>query len=240
MSVYSEQIMSLDVAYKRQLELKEIVDRLKKQLEDDNKQYVVMLEAQKLLATVSDSNTKEILDYITGIINKALFELFPYDRQKIYLEKKLHANQYPHIVVRLESSDGDKRDLEFQTGTGERQVISFLFVVCLIEVRKGRKLLVMDELFSGLHPEAKRIIIDILQIFAENGFQFAMVEYGVNNVGKIYLVEKPNKSASITPMNGVYSNEVFVFNRPAEEIDKSISVDEETDDNFDDSAAVNQ
>ncbi len=238
MSAYTEQILTYDVAFKRQQELKETVDNLRKQLEEENKQYVVMLEAQKLLATVSDSNTKEILDYITGIINKALFELFPYDRQRIYLEKKLHAGQYPHIVVRLESSDGDKRDLEFQTGTGERQVISFLFVVCLIEVRKGRKLLVMDELFSGLHPEAKRIIIDILQIFAENGFQFAMVEYGVDSVGKLYIVEKPNKTATITPLDGEYNGEVFIFNRPAEEIDKSITVDEEYEDDFSDSSAV--
>ena len=63
-------------------------------------------------------------------------------------------------------------------------------------------------------------------VFAEEGFQFAMVEYGVNDLGRIYLVEKPGAEATITPMDGVYNNEVFVFNRPPEEVDLTVRVEE--------------
>ena len=231
MSAFSQQIMAIDVAYKKKVELKDKIDSLVEQLDSYNKQYIVMLEAQKLLATVSDDNTTAVLDYITGIINKALSELFPHDVRRIYLEKKLHAGQHAHIVVKLENSEGRERDLTLQSGTGLRQTISFLFVISLIEIRKSRRILLMDELLSGLHPEAKRVITDIMQIFAEEGFQFVMVEYGVDDVGRLYLVEKPDKTATITPLDGTYHNEVFVFNRPIEEVDKSISVDEE-DDNF--------
>lgn len=84
----------------------------------------------------------------------------------------------------------------------------------------------MDELLSGLHPEAKNIIMDIVQIFADEGFQFAMVEYGVDSVGRLYLVEKPTDTATVTPFDGKYNNEIFVFNRPVEEVDKTIFVDE--------------
>lgn len=87
----------------------------------------------------------------------------------------------------------------------------------------------MDELLNGLHPEAKRIVMDIVQIFAEEGFQFVMVEYGVDDKGRIYLVEKPNEIATVTPFDGVYHNEIFVFNRPPEEVDLSIRVDEESE-----------
>ena len=94
----------------------------------------------------------------------------------------MYQGQHAHINIKLTGSNGKVRDLTLQSGTGLRQVISFLFVLSLIEIRKGRRLLLADELLSGLHPEAKRIVTDIIQIFAEEGFQFAFVEYGVNNL----------------------------------------------------------
>ena len=191
-----------------------------------NIQYVNMIEAQQLLTTVSDSNTTAVLDYITGIINKTLGELFPHDSRRIYLEKSMYQGQHAHINIKLTGTNGKTRDLTLQSGTGLRQVISFLFVLSLIEIRKGRRLLIADELLSGLHPEAKRIVTDIISIFADEGFQFAFVEYGVNNLGKVYLVEKPGAVATVTPMDGVYNNEVFVFNRPPEEVDLSLHVEE--------------
>ncbi|MBR4315034.1 MAG: hypothetical protein IKP66_09015, partial [Lachnospiraceae bacterium] len=88
----------------------------------------------------------------------------------------------------------------------------------------------MDEILSGLHPEAKRIVMDIVKIFADEGFQFVMVEYGTDDVGKLYLVEKPGAVATVTPLGeDTYHNQVFVFNRPPEDVDLSIFVDEGAD-----------
>jgi predicted ATPase len=157
------------------------------------------------------------LNYITSVINRALTELFPNDTRRIYLEKTLYHNQHPHVNVVLETSDGKQRDLATQSGNGLRQVISFLFVLSLIEIRKGRRLLIMDEVLNGLHPEAKKIIKRIMEIFSEEGFQFIMVEYGMDDIGRLYLVEKPDTKATVTPLDGVYNNEVFMFNRPTEE-----------------------
>lgn len=224
MSVYTSRINDLRAAYKAKMQLQERIDKLVDDIGDMNKQYVVMLEAQQLLSTVSNNNTNAVLDYITGVINKALSELFPYDTRRIYLEKSLHAGQKAHIKVKVETSDGKERDLTLQSGTGLRQIISFLFVISLIEIRKGRRILLMDELLSGLHPEAKRVVMDIVQIFAEEGFQFVMVEYGVDDVGKIYLVEKPDKVATVTSLDGNYENQIFVFNKPPEvEFDRNIT-----------------
>lgn len=229
MSKYTQSILALEQNYLQARGIKEKVDNLVAKLDDMNNRYVVMLEAQQLLATVSDNNTTAVLDYITGIINKTLGELFPHDSRRIYLEKKLYQGQYAHINIKLTGTEGRTRDITLQTGTGLRQVISFLFVLSLIEIRKGRRILLADELLSGLHPEAKRIVMDIITIFAEEGFQFAFVEYGVNNVGRIYIVEKPNEVATVTPIDGVYNNEVFIFNRPPEEVDLSIHVEEGED-----------
>lgn len=229
MSVISERVQELSYAYQQKVALEQKINDMSDKLNHLNMQYVVMLEAQQLLATVSDDNTTSVLYYITGIINKALGELFPYDERRIYLERYLHAGQHAHIKVKLVNSEGRERDLALQSGTGLRQVVSFLFVISLIEIRKGRRILLMDELLSGLHPEAKKVVEDIIRIFADEGFQFVMVEYGIDDLGKIYLVEKPDKIATVTPLDGNYNNEVFVFHRPVEQIDKNIYVDEGED-----------
>lgn len=229
MSQFTHDILVIEQKYIQAQDIKAKIDVLTAKLGNMNNQYVVMMEAQQLLATVSDANTTAVLDYITGIINKTLGELFPHDSRRIFLEKTMHNGQHAHINIKLTGSGGKTRDLTLQSGTGIRQVISFLFVLSLIEIRKGRRLLLADELLSGLHPEAKRITMDIVQIFAEEGFQFAFVEYGVNDVGRVYLVEKPNKIATVTPLDGVYNNEVFVFNRPPEDVDLTIHVDEAED-----------
>ena len=230
MSRFSQEIMSYNSEYQSAQTLQAKVDKMIKQLEEKNQQYLVMLEAQKLLVSISDQNTNAVLDYITGIINKTLGELFPHDSRRIYLEKTMYKGQYAQINIKLTGTNGKTRDLQLQTGTGLRQVISFLFILSTIEIRKGRRLLLADELLSGLHPEAKRIVMEILQIFAEDGFQFAFVEYGVNDVGRIYMVEKPNAVATVTPLDGKYNDEVFIFNRPPESVDLSIRVDEEEPD----------
>lgn len=226
MSQFTNEIVIIEQNYKQAQDIKTNIDVLTTKLNDMNIQYVNMIEAQQLLTTVSDSNTTAVLDYITGIINKTLGELFPHDSRRIYLEKSMYQGQHAHINIKLTGTNGKTRDLTLQSGTGLRQVISFLFVLSLIEIRKGRRLLIADELLSGLHPEAKRIVTDIISIFADEGFQFAFVEYGVNNLGKVYLVEKPGAVATVTPMDGVYNNEVFVFNRPPEEVDLSLHVEE--------------
>lgn len=229
MSRYTANIMSLEAQYNQIQEIKHKIDLLAERLKDLNNSYVVMLEAQQLLTTVSDENTRVVLDYITGIINKALGELFPHDSRRIYLEKTMYRGQHAHINIKLTGTNGKTRDLQLQSGTGLRQTISFLFVLSLIEIRKSRRILLADELLSGVHAQAKRILMDVIKIFAEEGFQFIFVEYGVDNVGRIYIVEKPNDVATVTPIDGVYNNEVFIFNRPPEDVDLSIRVDEEED-----------
>ena len=216
MSQYSQYIQRLRFEIEQRDSNIQKAEKIQDTINELERKYVDMLEAQQLLATISEENSNKVLSYITSIINRALSELFPHDTRRVYLEKTLHANQHAHINVVLETSEGRKRDLTIQSGTGLRQVISFLFVLSLIEIRKGRRLLMMDELLSGLHPEAKAIVVRIMTIFAEEGFQFVMVEYGVNELGKIYLVEKPDSTAKVTALDGEYNNEVFVFNRPLE------------------------
>ena len=218
MSQFTRAIMEMENQHNQSVAIQARIDQLITKLGDMNTRYANMLEAQQLLTAVSDENTTAVLDYITGIINKTLGELFPHDSRRIFLKKTMYQGQHAHITVQLTGTNGKVRDLTLQSGTGLRQVISFLFVLCLIEIRKGRRLLLADEVLNGMHPVAKAVVCDIIRVFAEEGFQFMMVEYGVNDLGRIYLVEKPGEVATVTPMDGNYNNEIFVFNRPVEEM----------------------
>ena len=223
MSVFSQSIARYEVRLKEQKDLLVDLEALGERVKDMNQRYAVMIEAQQLLGAVSEQNTNYVLDYVTGVINKTLAEMFPHDIRRVFLEKHMHAGKYPHIRVKLLTSTGEVRDLVMQSGTGQRQVISFLFVVCLIELRKCRRILLMDEILSGVHITAKKVIMDIMQIFAEEGFQFVFIEHaGMENFGRRYIIEKPDTTASATLYDGEYNHEVFVFNRPVEEVDASI------------------
>lgn len=224
---YNEKVAELEARFNQVEQCRKRIDALVVKLGEMNSELAVMLEAQQILTTVSNDNTEAVLSYITGIINKTLGEIFPHDTRRIYLEKTMYQGQHAHINLRLVGTNGVVRDIQLQAGTGLRQVISFLFVLSLIEVRKGRPFLISDELLNGLHPKAKRIVMEIIKIFAEEGFQFVMVEYGVDDLGKIYIVEKPDDTAIVSPLNkDCYENEVFVFTRPKEDVDMSILVDE--------------
>ena len=211
MSEYTNAIAQLEERYNQIVFAQKKIDELAERLKVVGHEYEVMIEAQQLLSAVSDANTTAVLNYVTSIINRALSQLFPNDVRRIYLEKELFQGQYAHITLKLEGSNGKIRDLNLQTGTGLRQIISFLFVISLIEIRKGRRIFLADELLSGLHAEAKKVVVDIIKIFSDDGFQFAFVEYGIDNLGKIYLVEKPGDTATITPIDSTtYNNEIFI------------------------------
>lgn len=181
-------VVKANIENRRRIESR--VKVLQKSLLEKQTLYVRMLNAQKVLSTVSDDNTRATLDFVTGMVNKVLLELFPKEPYTIKLENKLHAGTKPHIVMELLDFKGNVLDVSTQSGDGIKQVICFMYVVCLIEIRKGRRLVILDERLNGLHRSAKKCIASIMSILAKGGFQFLFVEYGLNDFGKIYNVER--------------------------------------------------
>ncbi len=227
---YANVLASLNRDLKDKEKYEKRVLKGREELAKAQQDYVNLLNAQKLLSTVSDDNTEATLLFVSGVINKALAEIFKGDTRRIYLSKKLYGGYKPHIVVELENSKGERLDMSIQNGTGLKQIISVLFIICLIEVRKGRRLLILDERLSGLHSEAKRILSEILNIFAEGGFQFIFVEYNLNTLGKLYNVEKPGNEAKVYALDGMdYSNDdVFLFS----DVDLSLLEEDYVEDDF--------
>ena len=187
-----------------------------------------MLDAQKLLSAVSEENTEQTLSFITGMVNKVLSEIFPNSTRRIILKKKLYAGSKPHINVLLVNGLGDELDLDLQEGDGIKQIISVMYVICLIEIRKGRRLLILDERLNGLHAKAKQVLAEIIKIFAEGGFQFIFVEYSLNSIGKIYNIETRGDSSTPVYVEGNYSDDlVYVEDADLSILDKDYVDDTE-------------
>lgn len=179
--------------------IRQQLEEVEAELKEKGQNLEDMIRAATLLGNVADENTQFILGKITGVINSALAEMFKEDKRRIAIKQVMYRNVYPHFVVEMETEDGIKRTFK-QSGTGLAQVISFLFTVCLIDARKGRKVMVMDELLNGLHPDAKIIIKNLIKVLS-NKFQFIIVEYGVD-IGKQYEVVKTSSVATVVPYQG--------------------------------------
>lgn len=203
MSTLSALVNQTEYKLKRFHELSEAKRELSAAIDHYTALHADLIEAQRLLSTISEENTVRTLDYITGVINNALAEIFQGEGRRVSLDKELYRGRYAHIKVHLTTSTGAQRNLDLQTGSGVKEVISFLFTVCLIAVRGGRRFLIMDELLSGLHADAKAVIAELMGVFTEEGFQFLMVEYGLDNhkghsFGKIYNVESDNSAVPVS------------------------------------------
>lgn len=230
MGVYSSTISSLrrDLADKSKLESR--LEKRRQQIKEQEKEYEDLVAASKLISAVADKQSIETLDYITGVINKTLGELFKSDTRRIYLKKQMHAGRYAHLKVLLTDADGVEYDMMLQSGTGLRQVISFLFCLCLIQISGGRKLFIQDELLGGTHGAAKEVLKQIIKIFAKD-FQFVMIEYGFDDIGKIYSVEKPNKYSNVYDLSGQEYDpkSVFLFTNGISSAEGNIGLDVEED-----------
>ena len=195
-----------DMLEREVVELEERMGEVVRELE-------VLTESKNILAIINDTNTTNTLTFVNGVINRVLGQMFPTDRMSISIEKSLYAQKYVHLNVKLTDGEGNVRDMKLQSGTGLKQVVSFLFRVCLIELREGRRVLFADEILNGVHVEAKKIILEIIKIFAEEGFQFVIVEHGgMTEYGKVYNVEKIGPRAEAVWVENVeeFEEEVYV------------------------------
>lgn len=139
----------------------------------------VLEKTSEFLKNMVDMRTAEAYDRIEETMNWCLSRV-PLKQNYAIQINEFEDNRYGRgVALDLIDLDTKKiRTVKNQTGTAISQIVSFLLSAVIIAISDSSRIMVLDELFSGLDDrESIRNFSDILQALAENeGFQFHIVE----------------------------------------------------------------
>lgn len=218
-----EMIESIEALESRQnslIKTKEIllkdVERLLQQNKLNSEDLDIAVNAIRILTDVSDAAVRESYEFIQDSLNAALERIFRHTVRRIKLKETVLREQYPQLEIELTVEDGKVRSLKNDSGHGLMQIISLLCVLSLIVITNSRRLLVIDEVLSGLSASARQIVSDILWAFTGVGFQFVVSEHGfVPKGANVYHLEMVNGvsdiKANYIEESGIYLDGTNLF-----------------------------
>lgn len=208
-------VQKVEINQQANLRIKEKLEKDISDLVDKNLQNREALEiatnAIEILRQVSDEAVGKAYKFLEENLNAALAKMFVNTTRHITLREFTRNNQYPQLEIELTVAGGKKRSLKADSGHGLAQIVSLLSILCLIVITNSRRILVMDEVISGLSVHNREIVTDILWTFTEIGFQFIINEHGYIPKGsKVHHLEMVGDVSSIKQtyieQNGVYLN----------------------------------
>lgn len=191
--------------------LKKTIEELVKDNEDNKEALDIATHAIEILRKVSDEAVQEAYKFLEESINAALERMFANTVRKIRLVEYTRNGQYPQLEIELTVGSGKVRSLKSDSGHGLAQIVSLLSILSLIVITGSRRLMVMDEVISGLSVHNRRIITEILWTFTQIGFQFIINEHGyVPKGAKVYKLEMVGDVSGVADsyieQSGVYLN----------------------------------
>lgn len=185
----------------------------------------IATHAIELLTKVSDEAVGEAYGFLTESLNTALSRMFKNTTRKIKLQERMRNNQYPQLDVILFVGNGKTRSLKGNSGHGLAEIVSLLSILSLIVITGSRRILVMDEIISGVDIENRQIIDDILWTFVQIGFQFIINDHGFVPKGShVYYLEMVGDVSGVKQdyiaTNGVYlqGNSGYTEDKSTDEI----------------------
>ena len=150
----------------------------------------IATHAIEILRKVSDEAVNKAYAFLEKSLNTALARMFENSTRKIEIKEYTLRNQYPQLELVLHVGNGKIRSLKSDSGHGLAQIVSLLSVLSLIVITGSRRILVMDEIISGLSVHNRKIVTDILWSFTEIGFQFIVNDHGYIPEGShVYVLE---------------------------------------------------
>lgn len=187
------------------------IQRLIEQNKENREALDIATHAIDILRQVSDEAVGKAYRFLEENLNVALARMFTNTTRKITLHEFTRSGQYPQLELVLTVAGDKERSLKADSGHGLAQIVSLLSILCLIVITNSRRILVMDEVISGLSVHNREIITDILWSFTEIGFQFIVNEHGfVPKGSKVYHLEMVGDVSHVKESyiegNGVYLN----------------------------------
>lgn len=187
MSIYDDvdnllnDIVDLEINQQAIIRSREQLEKSINELEEQNKLNASDLDIVKnaiaIIQEISDSAVEDSYKFIEENLNLALERVFVNSVRKIKLVEGLQRGKYPQLDIQLTVEGGVTRTLK-NSGHGLQQMISFMCILCIIAITGSRRLLLMDEILSGLSAESRKSVTDIMWAFASIGFQFIVCEHG--------------------------------------------------------------
>lgn len=150
----------------------------------------IATHAIEILRKVSDEAVGQAYKFLQDSLNSALAKMFRNTTRKIEIKESIRANQYPQLDLILHVGNNKTRSLKTDSGHGLAQIVSLLSILSIIVITGSRRILVMDEVISGLSVRNRQIVSDILWTFTQIGFQFLINEHGFVPEGShVYQLE---------------------------------------------------
>ena len=176
--------------------------------------------ACNLSKDISTHLLNDTLAQIGVAVNKAISYLFNDGvHREVRIESSLFAEKNPHFDVKLYVQNPDMTEEKEQSwllsGDGLAQVVSALIIICILD-RNNSKLVVFDECFNGVAPQARNLLLTLFSGFED--FQFLIIEHGAEPVGKHYAIHSAGGLATVYDMQNKKDYDAYskVMN-PAEE-----------------------
>lgn len=191
----------------------------------------IATHAIEILRQVSDEAVGQAYKFLEQSLNSALAKMFTKTTRRIELKESIRSNQYPQLEIILHVGNGKTRSLKSDSGHGLAQIVSLLSILSLIVITGSRRILVMDEVISGLSVHNRKIVSDILWTFTEIGFQFIVNDHGFVPEGShVYYLEMNGDVSGVKKdyiaTKGVYlqsdGNSEFNYEEQNAEIDDII------------------
>lgn len=133
----------------------------------------------KLFKEISDERNKSAKEAMETVVNWSLSKIFTNQSYDVKIKEDSDARSGKIMEIYLiDNHSGKSRSLKHQLGTAMVQIISFLMMLTVIKFAGSSKVLILDEIFSGLEDkEAITMFSEILVSLAKNeGFQIFIVE----------------------------------------------------------------
>ncbi len=180
---YIELVEQLEINQKASLKQKEQLEQQIAQLTKNkniaSENLDIVANAVTVLRLISDDAVQQSYKFIQDSVNSTLERIFSKSTRKIKLKESTFRGQYPQLEIELYVEGGKTRSLKSDSGHGLMQIISLLCVLSLIVITNSRRLLVLDEVLSGLSAKSRMIVCEVLWAFTEIGFQFVLNEHGL-------------------------------------------------------------
>ena len=213
-------------AVKSKQYLENSILELKNKIKDDKEALDIATNAIEILRKVSDEAVRQAYKFLENSLNASLERMFENTTRRIALKEYTRNNQYPQLEIELTVGNGKVRSLKADSGHGLAQIVSLLSILSLIVITNSRRILVMDEIISGLSIHNREIITDILWTFTDIGFQFVVNEHGyVPRGAKVFHLEMVGDVSHVKE-SYIENKGVYLQGEYNDEKDNSIDADD--------------